>query len=416
MKLSKYNIYVKNNENLKIVNTEAKTIVKINDSKIQRQIEKIDKGELVNIDDNITSLKSLGIIVETNTKEISIDPLAETLLITLFVTKQCNFRCIYCYEKFSDDIMDLQKYNQILSFIKKKLNNNNYHNIRINLFGGEPLLEYDKIVYFLIKLKVLLEGRKNISLSVGLTSNGYLLDILKYKKLVDLGLHDVQITVDGFAENHNKKRRLRYEQEGTAERIMSNLDAISSYEYHTDIILRTNFDSDIIKEEKDFLIHCKERFNNQFIMHFEAIKKFNKNYNGECICSNQEQKLVIELIKYCKKNNIDNHYNYILSGGFYACSQCSPNSYVFNTDLEISKCTVLLDFDKSYIGKLNFENEFIESENLKLWNKSDLKCNDCNLFPLCLNRNCPGNKIKNHTDCNYEKIKNNFINIIESVY
>lgn len=116
MKLSKYNIYVKNNENLKIVNTEAKTIVKINDSKIQRQIEKIDKGELVNIDDNITSLKSLGIIVETNTKEISIDPLAETLLITLFVTKQCNFRCIYCYEKFSDDIMDLQKYNQILSF------------------------------------------------------------------------------------------------------------------------------------------------------------------------------------------------------------------------------------------------------------------------------------------------------------
>ena len=162
------------------------------------------------------------------------------------------------------------------------------------------------------ELNSLLKTRQDVSLSVGMTTNGYLLDIERYKTMVNLGLDDVQITVDGFSENHNKKRVLMNNKSGTWNKIMENLELIANYENHSKIILRTNFDGDTLEKEKDFLLYCKKRFNDQFIMHFEAIKKFNKNYTGECMSSKKENESVVDIIKFCKENEIDNIYKYIL--------------------------------------------------------------------------------------------------------
>lgn len=322
MKVSKYNVYINSIDCLKIINTKEGSVVKITDTQLKDKIQQIQSGCDVIEDENIMALNRLGMIVDDDKEELCNDSLSQTLLVTLFVTKQCNFRCVYCYEKFTDECLNKEQYKTILSFISSKLSDFKYKKIRVNLFGGEPMLEYDNIIYFLEELNSLLKTRQDVSLSVGMTTNGYLLDIERY----------------------------------------------------------------------------------------------NKNYTGECMSSKKENESVVDIIKFCKENEIDNIYKYILSRGFYACHQCSQNSYVFDTKLNVLKCTVLLDYNKTYVGKLNLKGVFESNDNLLLWDKKVKQCQNCNLYPLCLGRRCKGNMIKKQIDCCYNDLIDDFTAIINALY
>ena len=62
----------------------------------------------------------------------------------------CNFSCKYCYENHIVDQISLTRVEEILNFIKTYQNKTiPYY---INLFGGEPLLEFDKIVEEYLKV------------------------------------------------------------------------------------------------------------------------------------------------------------------------------------------------------------------------------------------------------------------------
>lgn len=64
--------------------------------------------------------------------------------ITLVLTHQCNLRCTYCYEKHKDgQTMPLQLAKQIVDY---ELNlDDGIDNVEIDLFGGEPLLEFETV-------------------------------------------------------------------------------------------------------------------------------------------------------------------------------------------------------------------------------------------------------------------------------
>lgn len=415
MGLSKYNIYFKTKSGMKIVSTKSGAIVNVNESELLSKLFLIKNDCEVEYDNSITLLKKLGIVVEDCEVETCDDPDSYTLSVTLFTTRQCNFRCRYCYEKFSNEKMTRDAYDYVINFIKNKIIRGDYKNIRINLFGGEPLIVYEDIIWFLEKLNFEMKD-KDINISVGLTSNGYLLTLEKYIKLLEFGLSDVQITVDGFQETHDKAR-MSINGESTWETIIDNLFQISKYPNHSKVILRTNFNSEVVETEKQFLLFCKEHFNNQFIMHFEAVKQFDDNYEGECLQSNEEQKVVLDLMKFCKQHDINNIYQNILARGFYSCPQSGQNSFVFDTKLNYLKCTVLLDFDKNYVGKLNPNGILRTNENLNKWDIKDDKCKNCNLYPICLGRKCLGGKLRGNRDfCDYNNIYNQIKEIIEAIY
>lgn len=415
MNLSKYNLYFSEDEILKIVNTKTGAIVNITDENILYKLNLLKDGKEIQYDKHFSLLKTLGMVVEEGIEENCDDPAESTLIITIFVTKQCNFRCTYCYEKFNNKKFSSEDYKKVLSFIETQVISKELKKVRLNLFGGEPLIVYEDLIDFLNKV------RKNLSelgveLSVGMTSNGYLLSIDRYKNLVELGLDDVQITVDGFSDTHNKMRHL-ISGEKTWNVIMKNLDDISQYPKHSKIILRTNFNTEIIEKEKEFLMYCKKRFNNQFIMHFEAIKKFDENYKEECIQNNEEQEIVVDLIKFCKNNDINHIYKNVLSRGFYACPQCSINSFVFDEYLQCKKCTVLLDLDKNHVGQLEENGVLKINKNINEWNMQHKKCKECNLYPVCLGRKCLGSKIKEGIDfCDYNYIHENIKKIIYAAF
>lgn len=63
------------------------------------------------------------------------------ITINLFLTKQCNFRCSYCYEAFTDKKVDEIVMDKIISITNS--------NDSMWFFGGEPMLAFDKVRYLL---------------------------------------------------------------------------------------------------------------------------------------------------------------------------------------------------------------------------------------------------------------------------
>lgn len=64
--------------------------------------------------------------------------------LTLVLTHQCNLRCTYCYEKHKDNnVMSFDTAKEILS--KEMTAADGSENVEIDMFGGEPLLEFELI-------------------------------------------------------------------------------------------------------------------------------------------------------------------------------------------------------------------------------------------------------------------------------
>lgn len=98
----------------------------------------------------------------------------QNIIFHLVLTNQCNKRCEYCDLNFSDRILSETNINYFIEFIND--NAHKFWEIRVNFFGGEPLLQFKNIEYILEKISA-----KNILYSIW--TNWILLDEKKYKIL-----------------------------------------------------------------------------------------------------------------------------------------------------------------------------------------------------------------------------------------
>ena len=147
---------------------------------------------------------------------------SRTLRLIILTHGNCNFRCLYCYEKFENIGMNQKTMNSIFDFAEEKIKSGNFENFLVSLFGGEPLLGYKTIQYLSPKFQ-LLASQYGLNYNSDMTTNGYLLDNRKAQKLItDYKCTNFQITLDGTAESHDKQRVL---QNGSSsfERIYKNL-------------------------------------------------------------------------------------------------------------------------------------------------------------------------------------------------
>jgi MoaA/NifB/PqqE/SkfB family radical SAM enzyme len=121
----------------------------------------------------------------------------------LIVTNMCNGRCKHC------NIW--KKYNDHPELLKEELSSEEIFRLvdeleafgvsTMSISGGEPLLRQD-IFSIIEKIK------KTTSIQLNITTNGILLNEKVSRKLVELGLDSINISLDGMEEVHNKIRGL----------------------------------------------------------------------------------------------------------------------------------------------------------------------------------------------------------------
>lgn len=424
MKLSKFNYYTKNDRGelllfntlygkksfLKIVNEYASiTQDVLSGNTTISKLPKFIYDELVRYNYIISDVQD----EDAQSRKIYIDFIADSQLeLTIVPTETCNFRCKYCYESFSDKTMNTIIQDSIILFVKKNLNR--YSSLHISWFGGEPLLAIDIIEYLTENIKNTCKYYKK-PFTASITTNGFLLDIDKFKRLLKCNVVYFQITIDGTKEIHDFQRPHRSLNISTFDKIFSNLIDIKSNIKSSNfrITLRSNFSKLHLNKISEYKRTFYEYFNGD--KRFQFFIRPVMDWGGECI-NKFKDNLINESYMDEMYNNImyDNYklnfiYDDFLDNACSVCEAGKKNYYVIITNGDIYKCTCNFEEQQNAkIGKLPNNGTLIIDKNLEsLWLCNINQCKeDCFYSPICLKEACPAIRIlkkKGSQKCPLEK-------------
>lgn len=137
-------------------------------------------------------------------------------------TKKCNMACKYCFrEGMSSSVLSItsQRLQDICSFIIKHCKENACSQITVQPWGGEPLLEKDKIFHM---QEIFINA--GIEANISIETNGLMLTDKLIAELVDRNI-TVGISLDGIKQVHDSQRVL-HNQAGTYEQVIEGLNRL----------------------------------------------------------------------------------------------------------------------------------------------------------------------------------------------
>ncbi|MBD3402847.1 radical SAM protein, partial [candidate division GN15 bacterium] len=121
-------------------------------------------------------------------------------------TMACNMACAYCFEGDKRGRMSEEVRQALIDFVRERAPR--LESLDICWYGGEPLLAMDLIDELTASFRGLCAAH-NLSYSASMISNGYLLSRETADRLAGLKINQLQVTLDGPSDIHNRKRPLK---------------------------------------------------------------------------------------------------------------------------------------------------------------------------------------------------------------
>lgn len=215
MRVHDYVITIPDGKDVYLYNTYNCSLISI-------EKECFDNGELINLtQEEVDTLNDFDFFKDENEilKEIYIRRSNDRRLldVTISFTQSCMLNCSYCSQEDSRDKVGIaySVLDDLVEYISNVLKNEHYERLGINLFGGEPLIEKDKILYFKNELEKCIDSS---IISYGIGTNGVLLTPDFLKKF-----NQLNICVTLSLKNDHDKNRAFIDGSGSYERIVSNL-------------------------------------------------------------------------------------------------------------------------------------------------------------------------------------------------
>jgi uncharacterized protein len=118
---------------------------------------------------------------------------------------QCNFQCSYCYQdqyQYNVELSDRKVLNSFFDYIDETFYKRKKY---LTLFGGEPLLPDKYSKNFIARF---IEKADDRLLDIAVVTNGYYLKEF-IPDLLSVSVREIQVTLDGVGEMHDKRRPLR---------------------------------------------------------------------------------------------------------------------------------------------------------------------------------------------------------------
>ncbi len=330
-----------------------------------------------NDDDEINKIRYVSRLKRNNDRH---------LVLTINPTLSCNFSCIYCFEQehssvtMSDDVE-----NKIIRFIQ---HHQSAKSLDITWFGGEPLLAFDRIVSLTQKMRAL-----GLDYKAHIITNGYLLSGKIMAQFGDLAISSVQVTLDGLAPVHNKRRHLK---SGgfTFNRIINNIDVFKAKYPSINVSVRVNIDN----TNKDDFVGVYELFAKRNYPNFQVYPAFVQDLAGRSDSKDiMDRTQQIEFLKSLRRQcNIDIPVFFPKSKR-YECSVRNSNSLVIGPSGELYKCWNDVGDESRIVGNVDGS---VRNQNLLLRYLvgadpfEDPKCKSCILLPVC-GGGCPYLRIQN---------------------
>jgi uncharacterized protein len=329
------------------------------------------------------------------------------LSLTIAPTLKCNFNCTYCFENPKSDTMTPPIEKALIKFVDMKLEG--LRGLHISWFGGEPLLEIDRIERLSDAFENICFKHKVELNQMGIITNGFLLGKDTAERLQKINIKTAQVTIDGIAETHDKRRKLKNGQ-GTFWKILENIkksvDILRIY-------IRINIDKENAHTLEDFYeLWKKEGLIEKVPFYFGQVRSSSNacaDIASQCFSTKEYSRLVIELLIKARNMGISNlMYPNLNKAGF--CIADNLNGYVVAPSGYLFKCWEEISSDEDdSIGHL-FEVEPSPPQimnHVKYLNWAPFsieKCKRCNVFPVC-SGGCLHNSLRSldNRDCNFWK-------------
>lgn len=401
---SEYNIFsrIHDSENYFIVNLLSGNadILSGDEASV---IQNLMKGLPVSDNELTGELKSKGYLVDKEEERKLylnkyldfIDNREKDEIQIFFVTNySCNFACSYCYQDQYENPGTKLTLPVIDSFFAYVRNSFAGRKKYITLFGGEPLLNSPEqrslISYFLSRAS-------DSGIEICVVTNGYYLeeyiDLLK-----NAVIREIQVTLDGTEEVHNKRRFLRGGG-GTYDKIIKGIDACIAEQIN--INLRMVIDRENIDNLPAIARYALEKgwtgnpyFKTQLGRNYEL--HHCQSAPGRLFDRISLYVSVYELIK--KNPHIIEFYRpaysvtgFLADNGrlpdplFDACPACKTE-WAFDLTGRIYSCTATVGKKDEVLGTF-YPEVFLNNERIAEWESRDVtsiaKCKTCELQLAC---------------------------------
>ena len=405
MKISRFTNIIKKDGIYLLHNTLVNSVVRINAESRQKFIDTIESGKSFSLDPNDNfhlTLQALNMIVDESEDEVAslnsqffMFEHSSELHIMLIVTRRCNFRCAYCYEKYIDSDMRPDIFEKTKKYILCQIERNKYKNIYISFFGGEPTLMAREINLFMEQL--LNENNKlpyPANIKAVITTNGYLLTPKLIDEFIKNHIVRYQITVDGLEDDHNSSRYLT-DGTGTWKTIIKNLSYFNQIQDSSvSVLLRSNISPQLYSHVHDWLKFILDNFSGpRFRIHFEAAKDFGHMNDKNFALISNEVDVIEEIIDKSKKWKLPLELVGFRTKPFsMICYAARQSSYIIDYNGEIKKCTsTSLDEPYNCIGSISETGIKVNWKKAAQWTSYKLhpRCESCIILPLCYQRKCP---------------------------
>lgn len=399
VKPSFYNILIKKEDGIAIFNTRTGKMARCfhGDAKIVEEHLSQKYIEWSHDNQYIVPMYKNGLLVDYNLDEISemIDKEKDSkfencLRLILLPTEQCNFRCVYCYERFRREKMTAKTQAAIVKYIEDNIHK--YNGLILNWFGGEPTEAMDVIENLSVKLIDVCKKNKK-AYNAGITTNGYNLTYEIFKKLKKLHVTEYQVTIDGLASIHNAQRVMA-DGAPTFDVIINNLLAIKNNCKSSAItfVLRTNFSKNMLNNVDEFCKFLDKYFSNdkRFKYFWQMVGDYGYVKTEEVRNIFGQSKDYKWLIENYTEHFVNDYTQALYGPDGGVCYALKRNQLLIDAAGEIRKCTCDLESEMNHFGTIGVNFDGAKHED---WLNSraisrDSQCYFCKKRPLCHNRPC----------------------------
>lgn len=346
----------------------------------------------------IKELISMGFIIECDRNEFvelerrywDFRNSSDYIKVVIAPTSSCNFSCIYCFENGNRaSSMTGETAQEIAQKIISKLQHESVKGLMLTWYGGEPLLSWEIICQISTDLLSFCKS-KGVLYNACIISNGYMLSPQKIQELKEMGCTAIQITIDGDASLHNKRRPLKNGGD-TFEQILKSI-VQASKKLHTTV--RVNVDRENLDSVKRLIEKLGKINIPDVAMFFARVEPFNDYSQDKCFSAEEFSTIEIDLLSRA------------VAAGFRKCVALPTPNFGFCE--AVSKDNMLFDPDGDYffcwenVGRKELTScrschseKYRELRNyfLNTYSFCSKKCKTCSVLPLCLG-GCPQRKLE----------------------
>lgn len=319
----------------------------------------------------------------------------EVLDVVIHTSRNCNFRCKYCYMDFKPENMNAETEKKIIDFVASKLTK--CSGLSVSWFGGEPLMGVGTIERLSAKFIELCHTMKK-PYKASITTNGYLLSPTIINTLIKNKVTTFTVTIDGLKKNHDLLR-VQKSGEGSFDQIISNLLYIRDHIKTRTITcyIRSNVTSAFLPYIQEYYSYFNGLFgkDKRFSFFIRPVDDWGgesvKELWSELISYSDTYRIYRSLAEVIDINGLKPALSSLVNGGA-SCSAMNRNKYTISVNGNVSKCDEASDKeDALMIGKCSGTIKVNEELDAK-WMFAHIpyteKCNSCFYSIPCLKNGC----------------------------